>query len=296
VSDLRLNIADVDFVHDSETREARHELLAAFLGAYADGELPAETQSQIDAHLVGCERCRRELELHRTVRDRLSNEPVPAASAALRDRITAGVRVATPPVMSPMMAMPVEMPQPPGTSRRQRFAAALIVVAIVVAAIGGEAWRNGELVAPPGVSLSASARVPLFASVLADYRRVTAGDLPGRARDLAAVRAAVPFAFAPIPSASLRLLAAWTTSLNGEPAAVLAYRWNDRVVLQYFVTEGLLFQSPDVRASLARKQDITVNDGRQGMLLWAEPEYGSVLVGDLAPAEFTMLRAGGDRR
>ncbi|MEO7359961.1 MAG: zf-HC2 domain-containing protein, partial [Gemmatimonadaceae bacterium] len=104
MSDIRLNFADVDFAQDAETREARHEMLASFLGAYADGELPPETQSHIDAHLDGCPRCCRELDIHRAVRERLGNEPVPAASAALRTRIAIGIKKAPP----PLFARPVE--------------------------------------------------------------------------------------------------------------------------------------------------------------------------------------------
>ena len=117
-----------------------------------------------------------------------------------------------------------------------------------------------------------------------------AGNLPGRARDLEAVRAAVPFAFAPLSNSALRLLGAWTTSISGEPAVVLEYRWNDRIILQYFVTDQLLFQSADVRASLAQAGSASVTNGSEGMLLWAEPEYGTLLVGNLAPEKFATLR------
>ena len=56
-------------------RENQHQVLIDLLGAYADGELPPETTSQIDAHLVGCVRCRRELAVHRAMRRRLGFEP-----------------------------------------------------------------------------------------------------------------------------------------------------------------------------------------------------------------------------
>ena len=296
MSELRLHIADVEFAQDAETREAQHELLASFLGAYADGELPPETQSQISAHLVGCARCRKELDLHRAVRARLGQEPVPAASAALRDRIAANMRSAPSPVFA---ASPVAQTAPSNFVRlsfRRWMIAWFALAAAAAAAIAAMALPRTSPDATATTALASSASVPLFSSVLNDYRRVTAGDLPGRARDLVAVRAAVPFGFIPLANPNARLLAAWTTSLEGEPAAVLAYRWNDRVVLQYFVTESLLFQSPAVRSALAQKRALSVTHGAQGMLLWAEPEYGSVLVGDLQPAEFAVLRTGDDRR
>lgn len=309
-SDLRLHLADEDLQQDAETREARHELLASFLAASADGELPAETQSQLDAHLAGCARCRRELSMHRALRERLGREPVPAATAALRERIATGIRYAPPPTMQAADVVGnaasnvarLEPARPHRSSRRWRvagaaalFAAIVLVVALlragdegVLARVGGSSRASGQV--------TSSASVPLFAAVLTDYRRVTASDLPGRARDLGAVRAAVPFPVTPLANSELRLLAAWTTSLAGEPAAVLAYRWNDRVVLQYLVSDALLFQSPNVRALLAQQRDVVARDGNQGLLLWAQPESGSMLVGELSPAEFSAIRAGSEGR
>src|SRR5450756_2212640 len=108
---------------------------------------------------------------------------------------------------------------------------AWIVVSLALGALGMR-WLAEHNSAPPASIVSASS-VPLFASALADYRKVTRGDLPGRARDLAVVRDAMPFPVQTLQAPGLRLLAAWTTSLDGEPTAVFAYRWNDQVVLQY---------------------------------------------------------------
>lgn len=288
MNEIRLNLAEVDFAHDAETREARHELLASFLGAYVDGELPPETRSQIDAHLTGCARCRRELDVHRAVRDRLGNEPVPAASSALRERIAAGIKSAPAPTFAPVVEPTFEKP----ASSRRVLTTALAVVALVL--LPALAILSVRQFAPSrsasAVSVVPVESAPLMSSVFEDAQRVVAGPLPGRARDLAAVRAAVPFTFRVPANPALRLLAAWTTSLAGEPAAVLAYRWNDRVVLQYFVTDELVFQSPGVRASLAQKRAVSMTSGGQGMLLWAEPEYGTMLVGDFTPGEFAALR------
>lgn len=295
MNDIRAQQADVDFSQDAETREAQHELLASFLGAYADGELPAETHSQIDAHLMGCARCRRELDVHRAVRDRLGKEPVPAASAALRKRIEHGVQSATPPVFhTPESGIVV------GTAsrktRRRWMAMGLAIPVVMVGLLVAQSLNTRSGTQKSATPIAPTSGASLLNNVLADYRRVNAGDLPGRQRDLVAVRAAVPFAFEPLSNSSLRLVNAWTTSLSGEPAAVLAYRWNDRMVYQYFVSEGLLFQSPDIRAAIALQQQVFHKDGEQSMLLWAEPEYGSVLVGEFQPVELADLRAASKAR
>ena len=56
-------------------REERHQVIIELLAAYADGELPPETTSQIDAHLVGCARCRRDLAVHQAVSRRWRHHP-----------------------------------------------------------------------------------------------------------------------------------------------------------------------------------------------------------------------------
>jgi hypothetical protein len=177
-----------------------------------------------------------------------------------------------------------------GLARPRSAVAAVLSVLLLAAAlytareVGGRrseertpaAARVARLAGPTGA-------VPLLGLVLADYRRVMAGDLPGRARDLAAVRAAMPFAVEPMSGAGLRLLAAWTTSFDGDPAAVLAYRWGDRVVLEYLVAEELLFRHPEVRRMLATQRVVAAADGTQGLVVWAEPTAGAILVGDGAP-------------
>jgi len=265
-------------------REERHQVIIELLAAYADGELPSETTSQIDAHLVGCARCRRDLALHQAVRRRLGVEPPLAAPPALRERIAAAVA-----------ATPVAETPPPPAHRAPRtvhrlLAAILLVIAAALAWIG---LARDERVDSPALGQLASspASVPLIRSVLADYRRVTASDLPGRARDLEVVRGAVPFPVEPLNAAGVRLLAAWTTELEGEPAAVLAYRWDDRIVLEYLVAEARFFQHRDVRQAVSGGRLLVTSDGAQGIVAWPTESAGALLVGDLTPERLARLAA-----
>ena len=253
-------------------REEQHRVLIDLLGAYADRELPAETTSQLEAHLIGCARCRRELAVHHAVRQRLGDEPPVAAPPALRARIASAI-AATP------------LPPPRRQSWWHRWTWALVVgaifltvsiVATVVTARSTQSASAGIAVVPitPNV-------VPLLRDVLDDYRRVTAGDLPGRGRDLDVVRDAVPFPVEPLRAPDLRLVAAWTADLAGEPAAVLAYRRGDRIVLEYLVSDARFFKHPEVRRAVSGARMLGGSADRQGLVAWPTTTAGAVLVGEL---------------
>jgi anti-sigma factor RsiW len=265
-------------------RENQHQVLIDLLGAYADGELPPETTSQIDAHLVGCVRCRRELAVHRAMRRRLGFEPPVAAPPALRERIVAAI-AATPVPAS--IANPA--PRPLAVLRRPMVFAPIVAIVIASAVVAGYAVRQAAVsvsLAPITTSVGA---IPLLQDALSDYRRVVAGDLPGRARDLDAVRSAVSFPIEPLRSPSVRLLAAWTTVLGQDPAVVLAYRWDDRIVLQYVVSEQRFFQHPALRQAVAGGGLLAARDGAQGIVAWPTSMAGSLLIGDVPPERLRPL-------
>ncbi|MGH8652321.1 MAG: anti-sigma factor family protein [Gammaproteobacteria bacterium] len=54
--------------------EERHQALTEQLAAYVDEELSAEERAQMQAHLLGCTRCCREIALQRALRARLAGQ------------------------------------------------------------------------------------------------------------------------------------------------------------------------------------------------------------------------------
>src|SRR5918999_2591542 len=147
-------------------REERHQVIIELLGAYADRELPPETTSQIDAHLVGCARCRRDLAVHQVVRRRLGVEPPLAAPPALRERIAAAV-AATPAVSS----APDSGVSRPATRSSLPALRRLALIPIAVAVVGAAVWvgaaRNQRADSPPlGELVTSPSSVPLLRGVL----------------------------------------------------------------------------------------------------------------------------------
>lgn len=70
-----------------ECREAGPLLIAR-----ADGTLAPDRAARVDAHVAGCDDCRRELELLRAETGWLRDDPMPAVPAGLAGRVMAGVR------------------------------------------------------------------------------------------------------------------------------------------------------------------------------------------------------------
>jgi anti-sigma factor RsiW len=260
-------------------RETRHQVLRELLAAYADRELPPETTAQIDAHLIGCVQCRRELEVHDSIRERLAAEPPAASSPALRARIAAALDAVPVPA-------PVALDEPRQVDIAHRWITWVAITGwIVSAALGiALATRSGVVAQSDGATRAVAApvhSVPLLDGIISDYSRVATGDLPGRARDLSSVRAAVSFPIEPLRAPNLRLLAAWTTDVRGEPAAVLAYRLDDRMIVQYLVAEDAFFRHPAVRSAVADRHLLIASDSARAIAAWPEAATGTVLIGNV---------------
>jgi anti-sigma factor RsiW len=273
-----------------EARQAQHTLLIDLLGAYVDEELPPETASQLDAHLVGCARCRREVQLQLALKQRLAAAPVPVTTPALRERVLAATaRLPLPPEPAAEPSARVERGEgAPGGRWTRRVRPWLVGAIVALAAAGGwGAWQGragGDDGRPQLTRLAIPmAGVPLLADAASDFQRIAAADLPGPARDLDAVRAAVGFPVEPLTRQGVRLLGAWTTTLRGEPAAVLAYRWDDRLVVQYIVPDELFFRHPALRTAAATHRALGATDGTVGIVAWPLAAAGAVLVGADAP-------------
>jgi uncharacterized protein (TIGR02246 family) len=77
---------------DSAGPDSAHDRFAEHVAAYADGELEAGLERELERHLADCESCRREMEVQCAVRDRLGREPTPAVSARLLEGIRDSIR------------------------------------------------------------------------------------------------------------------------------------------------------------------------------------------------------------
>lgn len=273
--------------------DAVHRLVCALLPEYQETVLSDVLRQEVAVHLRACASCAREDRLTRAAGDRLRRLAVPPVPDEFRVRLA--TIVAAHPTASPSPALAPAMT----TSRHRRAmtlmpwggwltAAALLLVFIRP---GSPPWAVLQDTSHAiGAPAPAGPVIPMVAGMVADYNVRMVGELPGGAADVRSVIDSMPFRVHPLTVGGARIIGAWTTTVRGEPAAAIAYRWRDRVVVQYVVSDKLFFHHPDVRASVASRGLYTARAGELGVLAWHDSESGSVLVGSLAPDELARLR------
>ena len=269
---------------NASDHDPAHRAIIDQLGAFLDEELAPEEAARVEAHLADCARCRADLALQRRLRDRLAALPATRAPAALRSRVE---------------AVPERRPARPGSPESDRHgsrtAAALAWSRPVARVVPWLGWALAaslavvlvviERPAPPALA------VPMVQAALSDYRAVAGRELPlAYAPDrIDALREVLPFPVTTLPAGKARLLGAWRTEIRGEPAAALAYRAGNDVVIQYVVSEALFFRQPLVRESVARKGRYVATDGGQAVVAWPGHGSGSLVIGALPPGSLERL-------
>jgi anti-sigma factor RsiW len=275
--------------------ERRHEQLVMLLGAYADDELTADARREVDAHLAECAPCVQELRVQMALKDRLRAEvllPEPTGGLARLKQHVAQLGRAT-----------------VGGARHAaragwwtRFVFLNPIVAWggwLIAAVLAGLWVFGPrepAAQNMGMSMGATAALavdsvpePIADAALHDFRRVAQAALP-QGPELASVEAQVPFSVPALKASHMRLIGAWTTTIDDVPAAVLAYRCHDRLVVQYVVPEHVFFRPPRVRQAVAASGLYAAGEGRIHAVGWPGKDNGSFLVGEFTPADLAAMR------
>lgn len=241
----------------------RHESWLELVAPYLDGELATASHDEMATHLASCTLCQRELARQRALTQRLqrlAEAEVPSASLGERLRLAVARRE--------------------DSETRQRWAWAgwglAAAQALVIAFL---------LLAPMGPTT----QVPMVREALADYQRVVARELPFEATSIEDLSRSLSLSIDVLKSPRAQLLGAWQTELRGEPAAALAYRVDNRVVIQYVVSEPLFFAQARVREAVSRQGHYATREGREGVIGWPGANAGFLLVGELPTEELVAL-------
>lgn len=273
-------------MNDRDKASGSHAALAELLAGYVDDELTPEDRLRVEAHLPDCPGCRAELQAQTVIRSRLMRESETLASTELADKILA--RIATAPSAEPGRGA--------GPTRRQ-----LLVTWsgwAAAAAMGGvAAWFSRKQ--PPGMSMAMGpARTvaldqvpgPVPADILTSFREINEQELPA-GTGLAQLHRELGFSVPRLEAPHMRLISAWLTRVSGEPAAALAYRCHDRLVMQYVVSERQFFRQPQVRYAIARQGVYATAAGPLTAVAWPGTDNGSFLVGEFSASDLVAMRS-----
>ena len=245
----------------------RHQELIDQLDAYIDHELSDEESARVEAHLSGCARCQRALQLHQTLRDTLAGAPVARAPDSLLERVLRQLEAAQAPAPRTGSVMH-------RSPRARRFASPWLGWA-AAAGLAAIMLVHGLWSRPQPAQ-----QIPMIAAALADYQQHLDVELPAAgAQRLAAIERTVAFKVQPVPALRHQLIGAWQTRIRGEPAVALAYRYGDHVLVQYVVSQSLFFRQPSVRDAVARDGHYSTTSHGTSVLAWAQSDSGSLLIG-----------------
>ena len=134
-----------------------------------------------------------------------------------------------------------------------------------------------------------SVPAPEAGAALDDFRRVADSTLP-QGLSLSELQARFPFVVPALRAPHMRLVAAWTTEFEGEPAAVLAYICHNRLVVQYVVSQRVFFRQARMREAIASAGLYATGTGRVNTVAWPDRDSGSFLVGEFPASELAAMR------
>jgi hypothetical protein len=268
-----------------------HDAFAEMLAGYVDDELTPDERERVDQHVRECLACRRELRAQTVVHERLLREAESPASSGLSDR-----------VMERIGALQRGSgPGGPNQSRRllSRIRPALAAAGWLAAAALAGLWiwtshrpgraSGGMSMGPPIPVVMDRSPGPISAAVINQFEEVNLSDLPTGV-DLNELEKELPFGVPALHSPHMRLLSAWRTEVSGVPAAALAYRCHDRLVIQYVVSEREFFRHPQVRQAIAKQGLYAVGTGTVTTVAWPDKDSGSFLVGEFSASDLAAMR------
>ncbi len=234
-------------------------------------EVGNDDQQMLAASTAESEHGQRLAAVQRSVAARLAAEPIASVSPHKREQL-----------LGPAKARARQ----PKAQSRWRWPAV----------IGGSGWAVAAALAAwllvvhtQAGQQNATPLIPMAEAVLTDFHERTAGALPLAPPDLAAFEAVVGFPISPLRAADTQLLCGWVTQIRDRPAVALAYQWQRRVIVQYFVPEELFFRQPQVRDAVAESGRYIVARERDALVGWASERAGVLVVGETTAAMLSAL-------
>ena len=248
---------------ESQRFSELHLELQDWLAGYVDGELDDHHTAVVEAHLAGCGPCRADVARQQIMSQRLAHTPVTRMPVELHQRLDAALAGAAD---QPARRSPAE-----GTPNVGQWLARLCNPVLAGATGWAVALALTAVLLWPGSTITDPGAIPMVSEVLQDYQQTAMHDLPALV-DSTGIKL-------PATLSDARLLATWSTTIGGEQAQAFAMRRGNDVIVQYRISENVLFRNPDVRQAMAKNGDYQAHQAQLGVLAIPMKNAGLLVVG-----------------
>ena len=250
-----------------EELEKLHLRIQDMLAGYADEELDGQDKMLVEAHLAGCESCRKDVMRQQVLHRQLGSIPVPQLTAQQRARFDKALKEVALASENSGAFFPSawkHLLKPKWLENRNKtfwVATAgwsLVVLLLVMTVFSG--MKDGT-----------NGSIPMIQDVVKEYRQLARTSLP---QETPVQGTALPVSW---PNA--KVLATWTTKVGGAPANAFAVRSGDQILLQFEVEDRVFFNNPVVRNAVAAKGSYETRDNNVQVLALPLQRGGILLVG-----------------
>ncbi|WP_457667355.1 zf-HC2 domain-containing protein [Thiolapillus sp.] len=263
-----------------EELEKLHMKLQDMLAGYADEELEEQDTALVEAHLAGCESCRKDVARQQILHKQLGIMPVPHLSVQQQARFDKALQETSPVPGNRRTLLPawkhllkLRWPKSGNTILWATTAGwSLVVLLLVITVFSG--MKHGT-----------NGNIPMVQDVVSEYHQLARTNLPQGNP----VQETTP----PLSWPNAKVLAAWKTRVGGAPATAFAVRNGNKILLQFEVEDRVFFNNPVVRNAVADKGRYETQENNVQVLALPLRRGGILLVGpagSLPPATSVSMK------
>jgi hypothetical protein len=257
-------------INKKEYWEELHIELQDLLAGYLDEELTAQEILLIEAHLVGCQHCRDDLERQQTLVHHVKQMPIENLTIDMYEKIQQDVSTENkakenePKIFfslkTKVQNYVINFLRLSFSQQKFITVSGWLVTAMLLIYLPANTIDN------KGQTTSS---IPMITDALEQYHQLQSQDMPTTLIDTGT----------PATWENTSKLASWSTEIGGSPAQVFAVRYKDQIVLQYKVDQSVFFRNAKVRQAIAKNGWYQDQSATADILVLPKENSGLIIVG-----------------
>lgn len=249
-----------------------HVELQDLLAGYLDGELTEQEVSLIEAHLVGCQDCRDDLERQKSLTHHVNKMPIENLTIDIFEKVQQDIL------------------KEHNTKKSESKVAISLIAKIkqYIISFFHLYYSKNKLIMASGWLVTAMlliylpfntidinkidqsiSSIPMIDDALEQYYLLQNQDIPTTLLDIDI----------PAKWENTSKLASWSTEIGGLPAQAFAVRYKNQIILQYKIDQSVFFRNAKVRKAIAQNGWYEDLNTLADILLLPQGDSGLIIVG-----------------